>query len=273
MRCTQVHKTRPHGQKIVIILAVLMAAVSILPQVFRSGAALQNVEDVLMIPGLENNTFTWSVDKAFGIFADPNYHVGNTIQARVVSADTIHYNYTSTFQVLGWGNTSYFPLGNVTYQSYYFVARSWVNVSQQMLLNDTQAYWKNTTAVGQSISYTYQTEFIENALIDTVQINIDLNDTNWFHLKYSQAEGVLLSIDVHVRVPDGVSPGVPLTGDFQLTHTGQTYPFAVTAWNYIFWFAIIFGIVIVILSGFSIVFTGMQEAAIHGKKIIDKPKV
>jgi MFS family permease len=142
------------------------------------------------------------------------------------------------------------------------------------LLTTAQSFWpENISQAGASIQYIYQTQFVENVLIDTVQIDCDLNSTNYFHLEYSRAEGILLSMDVEVDVPGGLMPGVDLLGSFQLTQVSQSYSFAPSTWNYVFWFAIIFGLVIVVLSGFSIVFTGMQQSVVSGKKIIDKPRV
>ncbi len=251
-------------RQVIGILAVLWVCSFILPQgITPATAIITDVEDVLIIDGLENNTYTWRLDKALGFFAADDLHPGNLLKAKVNYADPVNLRYDQEYFMLAWGNTSFIQVSNITNSQYFFVKRHWTNVTQFMIFPQCVSYWKNVALVGSKMEIVYQPEFIHGNFIDTVIIKCEWNATNWFRAKFSRAEGILLQLDVQVYAPNGVAEGEDLRGNLLINHDSQTYAFALTLWHWIIWFLIILGSVLTVIMVISVIVSRRKAAAMR----------
>ncbi len=252
------------ARQIMGILALLWACSFLMPQgVVPATAAITDVEDVLLIDGLENNTFTWRLDKALGIFAAEDLHPGNYLKAKVTYADPVNLRYDAEYFTLAWGNISYLPVSNITNSEFFFVKRHWTNVSVYMILPRCIDYWKDDNLVGSKLEIDYQPEFIHGYFIDTVTIRCEWNATNWYRAKFSRAEGILLKMDIQVDVPGGSDEGEDLRGHLLIDHDTQSYTFALTLWHYVIWFLVVLGSVLTVIMVISIIVSRRKAAAMR----------
>ncbi len=254
---------RVKKQQIVGILALLWACTFIMPQGVVPAAAIMDVEDIIIIEGLENNTYTWRLDKALGIFAADDLHPGNMLQAKVTEADPVHFDYLADYYILAWGNTTYIPVSSITNSQYFFVERHWTNVSRFMILPQCISYWQNDNLVGAQMEIKYAPEFIHGNFIDTVTIQCNWNETNWFRAKFTRAEGILLTLDVKVLVPGGLGEGQDLRGDLIINHDSQSYGYTLTLWHWVIWFLVIVGSVVAVIMVISILVSRRKAAAMR----------
>ncbi len=263
MNRSSLPRRRVPRKQVIGILALLCACTFVIPCGIVPAAAILDVEDILIVDGLENNTFTWQVEKALGYFAADDLHPGNNLQAEVIYADAVNLRYLASYYTLAWGNTSYTQVDNITNSQYLFVKRHWTNVSQFMIQPQCISYWDDDTLVGTNTEIVYAPEFIHGYFIDTVTIQCNWNETNWFRAKFSRAEGILLALNIKVYVPNGLGEGIDLRGDLVINHVGQTYQFALTLWHWVIWFLVIMGSVLAVIIIISIVASRRKAAAMR----------
>lgn len=251
------------ARQVIGILTLLWACSFIVSNGISPAIGITDVEDVLIIDSLENNTYTWRLDKALGIFAANDLHPGNLLKAKVINADQVNLRYDVEYYMEAWGNSTFNAVSNITNSQYFFVMRHWTNISQFTVLPQCIAYWNEVSAIGSKLEIVYGPEFIHGDFIDTVTIKCEWNATNWFRVKFSRAEGILLQLDIQVYVPNALGVNQDLRGNLLINHDSQTYTFALTIWHYIIWFAVIVAAVLTVVTVISIIVSRRKAAAMR----------
>ncbi|GAB4321934.1 MAG: hypothetical protein Kow0069_26460 [Promethearchaeota archaeon] len=153
-----------------------------------------------------------------------------------------------------------FDRGNYsdTVQPFWFLVtpKYWSHVAmavslgyEGMELND----WGTYESRLENTTITVENEWFDLQFIDVVTIRMQVDEDNYEYLKFSRAEGLLLTRRVHIRDSSGV------TGDFQITLVDKNFAFDYSPWYYVVLFAIIFGSIMTVAIVISVLISRRKE--------------
>lgn len=153
------------------------------------------------------------------------------------------------------------------------VGTNWTGIQILEYLNSIPGFWSSYLAkdieeftftyvsspVNGIMKITYSDEWFQNRLINMVNIQIKLDESNYDILKYTRSEGILIQRDTKIFIEKAGNYGNPLTGSFAVELQSYSKELIPSFWTYIIWFAIIFGIVMGLIIFISIMVNRRQR--------------
>ncbi len=199
------------------------------------GAIEHNESNIpLTLEELIETEMSWKIETSSGVFADETTQPGDIIQYQVESIDKENEIYKIKASKKGWGKNDFELDTSYDEPSYYFVKRAWGEIAVDYFILPDGVFWGNVSWVDQNYIVEYLTEWYNGLLINTITINLKMDDTNYDIIKYTRAEGILISRVAAVDFKEGKVRG-NLKVDLQ-TFSGI---FALSPWWYIILFIMI----------------------------------
>lgn len=180
-------------------------------------------ETDLIIEDLEEKEITWKIVNASGIFADEDVQPDNQIRYFVKSANEKDNVYEVKSAVKMWGEDDFGKYGKEFDSDYFLVKRDWGAIAVDYFVMELASVWGTATEVNREYKAEYKTEWWNWRMMNTVTITFIMNETNHDTIKYSRAEGILLSRTTVVNANDGKIRGylhiemVEFTGFLELS--------------------------------------------------------
>ena len=250
MKSSKNLSTHVKKKKKSLFIIVLYSSILFL-SVFASLGAVKyfhpEAEAEQFITSLENQTITWQIDDAYGIFGDFNYHPNAMLRYYVHEVDSVHSRYEVNESRFSWTTLTWGNWSNAKLPNFYLIKRDWGGFAINVLLNNDSMYWGNKDFIDETYSAVPADEWVNGVLTSTITISYRMNATNYDIAKYTRAEGILLSREFSVNIINGTGPNEDLVGYFKVSYHSSTIGLAISFWHWIIWFLIILGIVFVVL--------------------------
>jgi hypothetical protein len=242
--------------KIIIVFSTMSMFLFGLIQSIETSVAATDVETDLINLDIERTTIIWKVKKSMGIFAQGDIHPNDMYKYYVYTADGTNRKYVVNYTEAPWTTGEFESTYTFLDSDYKLIKRDWRTAARDIYCVQDAAYWLSLGALRSNYTIDYSDEMIEGRLLNIVTISIYFNNTNYDIARYTRSEGILLSR--HTKI-DCIKSGVEIKGEFELQLESFNKPFTVSFWNYVIWFAIIFGIVLVAVVILSLIISRRQE--------------
>ncbi|MHA1820916.1 MAG: hypothetical protein ACTSVC_10620 [Promethearchaeota archaeon] len=194
-----------------------------------------------------------------GVFAKDNIHPHDMYRYYVYRVDGIAKTYLVNKSFASWTDGEFSDYSNATSPDYFLIIRDWYSAARDIFAVNDSAYWNTTAELRSMYTIDYKDELIGAQLINTVTISFYFNETNYDIIKYTRAEGILLSREVKIDVQDKYGPGQDMMGEFKITLHDFDGGFEVSFWTYVIWFFVIFGIIMGLIITISVLISRRQE--------------
>lgn len=109
------------------------------------------------------------------------------------------------------------------------------------------------------INVTFHNEWFKSRYITTVHINFKIDERNYCSIRYAREEGLLLDSNYNIYIINGSNYGNALTGTMRMELQDFSIELKPTIWNYVIWFAIIFGGIMIVIITISILVNRHQK--------------
>jgi hypothetical protein len=185
--------------------------------------------------------FTWKIVNASGVFANPYYRPETLVKYRVKEIDADNEVYKVNLSVKHYGQNEYDD-GVITDSDFFLISRDW-GASMIKYVVEMNYFWGDQEKIDQTYDSHYSLEWWGFRLINTYTVMFKMNDTNYEILKYTRAEGILISRTAVVNADGGNYKGylqvelVSFSGNLELS-----------PWYYVIIGGSIFGVIILTLT-------------------------
>ena len=165
--------------------------------------AYEDYDTPLYVTSLEGATITWKIYNQSGVFVNETRQPGDLIQYKVI---LVGKNYTIDPSRKQWGKND-FKEEDFDHPNYYLTKRHWGEAAVKYMVNKDAKFWGNKSRLHTYYNLQYKTEWIKGVLMNTVTISFQLNKTNYDIIKYTRAEGIMLSRKAVVNANNGTTRG------------------------------------------------------------------
>lgn len=155
-------------------------------------------------PILEDKTMTWKVINSSGVYKNENTQPGDLIRYEVDSVGT--ESYTIEAEKKSWSQNNFIE-EDYTEPTYYLVKRKWGEIAVDYFITEDSSFWGGGLRVLQNYKVEYFTEWVNGFLINTIQISLIMNETNYDIIKYTREEGIMISRKAVVNAQNGTIRG------------------------------------------------------------------
>lgn len=199
-------------------------------------------ESPAVIENLGGKTLTWKIINASGVFADEDLQPGTLIRYKVDTIDTQNEYYEVKVAKKFWGNAEFDDYSSVkpTFETdlpYLLYKRDWGQIAGYFVKNDS-TFWGDKERINRNYQATYQTEWWDMKLLNSVTVSFEMNETNYDRIKYTRGEGFLLERKAVVNAANGTNKGF-----LYIRLESYTGVWILSPWYYIIIVSIIVGLV------------------------------
>ncbi len=207
------------------------------------------------ITRLEGAEITWKIVNASGVFSDKNTQPGDLIRYEIQEVNTADNKYFVKEAKQKWYKTEFSDYGGEIESEYYLIPRTWGDIAIKVFEARAVSYWGDQADIDRSYEATYQTEWWDWKLMNTVTIEFDMGDKGYDTIKYSRAEGILLERTAVITDKHGNNIGF-----LRIELEDYSQSFELSPWYYII-------IVIIIIAAIAIVIITIALLIQRHKKI------
>lgn len=206
----------------------------------------QDSEEPQTLESLENKVMTWKIINASGVFANEDMQPGTLIRYKVDEANTQEDYYEVKVAKKFWGNSEFedYSSPKPTFSTdlpYLLYKRDWGELSGYFVDQDS-SFWGDKERINRNYEASYQTEWWDWKLLNSVTVSFEMNETNYDMIKFTRNEGFLLERKAVVNAANG-----KVRGYLYIRLESYSGSMILSPWFYIIVISIIIGIIATVI--------------------------